>query len=56
MIDRYNWQPANRIMAILADISRLYVRWILALCVSSVVATRTITGDIHMIEVGGGPA
>ncbi len=56
VINSYYWQPTNRVMAILADISGLYVGWILAGRVSAVVAARAIASDVDMIEVGGYPA
>jgi len=52
-IDR---RPYVGIMAILTDVTGPNMRRILAGRIGTVVAVNAVTGDAHMIEIGGQPA
>ncbi len=56
VIDPYNRRPGHRAVAILADIRRLGMVWRFAGSIGTVVATNTVTRNVHMIEVGWNPA
>ncbi len=51
MVYRISRDPYGRVVAILANDGRINVRWVLASCVSAIVAVRAIARDVHMIEV-----
>ena len=42
-------------MAVLADIGRVHMRWVLAGCVSAIVATEAIARDIGVVEYRRNP-
>jgi len=50
VVDRHCWQPSCRGVAILAEISRLYVVRVLARCIEAVVAAGTATRDAGVVE------
>ena len=52
MVNRVNRRPDIRIMAVLANIRRLDMRKVLANGFGTIVATDTIAGDAHVIEIG----
>ena len=52
MVDRVYGCPDIRVMAVFANIGSLNMREVLAGSFDTVVATYTITGDSHVIEIG----
>ena len=56
MINAIGGRERDRVMAVLADVGCLNVGRILAGSVCTVMAARTITGDVYVIEVGRNPA
>lgn len=56
VINRKRWNPDIGCMAVLAYISGLNMRRILAGCIGTVMAARAIAGDIHVIKICRQPA
>lgn len=55
MIDNDGRRPGGRAVAILADVGRQNMVRILAGRISAIVATRAVTHDVYMVEVGRRP-
>ena len=55
VVDSNGGRPDIGVMAVLANVRRLYVCQILACCFGSVVATEAVARNIHVIECRGPP-
>jgi len=55
VIDHVGRRKGHVVVAVLADIGRIDMRWILARCIGAVMAADAVVGEIGVIEVGRDP-
>ncbi len=56
VVHRVRWRKGHRVVAVLADIGGLHVRWVFPSCIGTVMAARAIARDIDVIKICRNPA